>query len=482
MRDAIELLGDLAQKDVDWIFETGNTQRVTAEEVIINEGTELAYLYLVLEGLVGIYISAIHGKQLAALGSGEILGEISFLGDLPTTASVVALEDTVLLALSRDKLEDKLSEDPEFAARLYKSFAILASKRLVETVGALGKLIEAKADDKDPVQIVWRRISYAIEQFKDLMQFADREALKNDDMVPSELCQKIALEFNKFWDLVNVEIGDNSTLNESVKRDIGVRLQREVLPYLMITKTAERFYSKPRGYAGDFLTIEWIYQNHPSGSGRLGPLLDRCFLNQPPAKAVRNRRGLLAREINEAIKQQAGSPTKITSLACGPAREIFDVFGNLEDPSHLFVNLVDIDLQALAYVSDIRDKNKLKRQIKLLHANLIYLAIGRETIDVRDQDLVYSIGLIDYFQDKFVIKLLNYIHKILKPGGKVILGNFHPKNPTKVLMDHVVEWKLIHRTEHDMNRILESSAFKGCCREIQLEDEGINLFAACIKR
>jgi len=158
MRDAIELLGDLAQKDVDWIFETGNTQRVTAEEVIINEGTELAYLYLVLEGLVGIYISAINGKQLAALGSGEILGEISFLGDLPTTASVVALEDTVLLALSRDKLEDKLSEDPEFAARLYKSFAILASKRLVETVGALGKLIEAKADDKDPVQIVWRRI------------------------------------------------------------------------------------------------------------------------------------------------------------------------------------------------------------------------------------------------------------------------------------------------------------------------------------
>ena len=52
-------------------------------------------------------------------------------------------------------------------------------------------------------------------------------------------------------------------------------------------------YRKPRGYAGDFLTIEWMYANEPGGAGELGQLLDRCFLNQTAAQAVRHRRELL---------------------------------------------------------------------------------------------------------------------------------------------------------------------------------------------
>jgi len=57
--------------------------------------------------------------------------------------------------------------------------------------------------------------------------------------------------------------------------------------------------------------------------------------------------------------------------------------------------------------------------------------------------------------DKFVIKLLHYVHKALLPGGKVILGNFHPRNPDEPMMDYVLDWRLIHRTEDDMNRLFE---------------------------
>jgi N-methylhydantoinase B/oxoprolinase/acetone carboxylase alpha subunit len=37
------------------------------------------------------------------------------------------------------------------------------------------------------------------------------------------------------------------------------------------------------------------------------------------------------------------------------------------------------------------------------------------------QDLVYSVGLIDYFNDPFVLKLMNYAHALLRPGGRLIL-------------------------------------------------------------
>ncbi len=119
--------------------------------------------------------------------------------------------------------------------------------------------------------------------------------------------------------------------------------------------------------------------------------------------------------------------------------------------------------------------------MQLINANLVYLATGRQIIDLKDQDLIYSIGLTDYFNDKFVIKLLNYIHATLRPGGKVILGNFHPRNPDKAVMDHILDWRLIHRSEADMDRLFLSSSFNRPATNIRFEEQGINLFAECVK-
>jgi extracellular factor (EF) 3-hydroxypalmitic acid methyl ester biosynthesis protein len=224
-----------------------------------------------------------------------------------------------------------------------------------------------------------------------------------------------------------------------------------------------------------------MYQNVLGGQGRIGSVLDRCFLNLPAATAVRNRRPLLADEINSVAAAKQEGPARVTSLACGPAAELFDVYEKLDDPKKLTTTLIDVDLQALAFVGERRDEARLQKQMRLVNANLIYVVTQREAIDLRDQDLIYSIGLIDYFSDKFVIKLLNYIHQALLPGGKVILGNFHPRNPDKPLMDHVFDWHLIHRTEDDMNRLFRASAFGRDCSQVKFEEQGINLFAECVK-
>ena len=127
-------------------------------------------------------------------------------------------------------------------------------------------------------------------------------------------------------------------------------------------------------------------------------------------------------------------------------------------------------------------REKLGGQIDPVFGNFIYLATGRKILDIPEQDLVYSLGLIDYFNDKLTIKLINFIFGILKVGGKIILGNFHPRNTTKALMDHILNWKLVHRTEEDMNKLFSQSLFKSTCTEIRFEDAGVDLFAQCIKR
>jgi hypothetical protein len=222
-----------------------------------------------------------------------------------------------------------------------------------------------------------------------------------------------------------------------------------------------------------------MYCNEPGGIAPLGPLFDSLLLDRPTVRAARNRRGLLTEEIAVALRAGDGS-ARVTSLACGPGAELFDHFSE-NSASKLEATLIDIDFQALAFVADRRDAAGLTKRMRLEHGNLVHLATGRSTIDLKDQNLIYSIGLIDYFEDCFVIALLNWIHGCLAPRGKVILGNFHTRNPDRAVMDLVLDWKLIHRSEEDMNRLFEASSFGQPCSGIRFEQEGINMFACGIR-
>ena len=93
--------------------------------------------------------------------------------------------------------------------------------------------------------------------------------------------------------------------------------------------------------------------------------------------------------------------------------------------------------------------------------------------------MIYSIGLIDYFPDNLVIKLLNWIRPLLRPGGRVVVGNFDPRNPDRAFLDHLLEWPLIYRNPDDIRRLFASSDFRDRPVDIRYEGRGINLFATC---
>jgi hypothetical protein len=48
-------------------------------------------------------------------------------------------------------------------------------------------------------------------------------------------------------------------------------------------------------------------------------------------------------------------------------------------------------------------------------------------------------------------------------------------------VDYVLDWKLIHRTEEDLNRLFQASAFARPSCRVLFEPNNINLFAECIK-
>ncbi|MEN3223472.1 class I SAM-dependent methyltransferase [Mycolicibacterium porcinum] len=259
--------------------------------------------------------------------------------------------------------------------------------------------------------------------------------------------------------------------------ELGAFVHRETYPYLGLSTLIDRSYTKPRGYAGDYLTLQMVYQDKPDGVRRLGPYIDRWFLGIPASCAVKNRRQLLRDIIIDTARRCHGRTAAITSLACGPAREIFDTFGAAQYPD-LIATCLDIDDQALGYAERIAHSLGVTGRVAFVQANVVKVALGRQTLELGDQDLVYSIGLIDYLADHLVVKLLDWIYHHLRPGGTALVGNFDIDNPDRAFMDHLLDWKLIHRSPQDLEDLFAQSRFAGAPVEVRREATGINLFAS----
>jgi CRP/FNR family transcriptional regulator, cyclic AMP receptor protein len=160
MKKILYILGELSDADVDWILYTGRRERLAAGKVLIREGAPIEAVFIVLTGTLKISVNQLTGHEIARLSSGEVVGEISFLDMRLPTATVSALEETTLLAIPRQLLSRKLSEDTGFASRFYRAIALSLSERLRSTVNLLsnGKVLPSEVpleltDDLSPTVV-----------------------------------------------------------------------------------------------------------------------------------------------------------------------------------------------------------------------------------------------------------------------------------------------------------------------------------------
>jgi CRP-like cAMP-binding protein/SAM-dependent methyltransferase len=480
MNRAAALFEKLSEADVDWILNTGLEEQLMKGQPLIEAGRPVNAIFIVLKGLLGVFTEALGKERLAVVGPGGVVGEMSLLEDRVPTESVVAQETTTVLVLPHRTLEDRFFKDPHFASRLYRGMAKSLSQRLRRTNQRLTVQTEGTPPPKGKNPAM-EAVTEAITQMEALIHGADDAARKNKDAVPDEMAAELVARMSALYPLFEAAAGDAAQQPEDVREQMGLHAQKQLLPYILLTRNAERWFSKPRGYAGDFMTLEMLYQNVPRGTSRVGPMVDRAFLAAPFARALRGRRPAFAAALAENLAASPAEPFLVTSLACGPGTELFDALATAEDAGRLKATMVDFDPQALTTVAEKRDRAKLQGQIDLVPVNPVYLALGRAALEIPEQDLIYATGLVDYFSDDLLGKLLNLVYGLLKPGGKLVLGAIHASNPAKAFMDHVLEWRLIHRTEEDLNRLLGASDFESPCTAIRYDESGVGMLAECIK-
>lgn len=138
MRKVLFFLGILDDSDIEWLISEGSRLEVPAGTSLINEGQPLDAMFLVITGCFSVTVAALGNQVIARLMSGELLGEMSFVDSRPPSASVKALELSVVLAIPRRKLADKLARDLPFSARFYRALAVFLADRLRATSKHLG--------------------------------------------------------------------------------------------------------------------------------------------------------------------------------------------------------------------------------------------------------------------------------------------------------------------------------------------------------
>jgi len=125
---AFNILKDI---DIDWMCVNGVVENISPGTMLISAGKPIASLYILLEGVLSIYIKPRDSaeREVGTSKQGEILGEISFVEDGPATATVKAKNRCRVLGLPRSKLNAKLTSDSGFAERFYQAIAIVLSNR-----------------------------------------------------------------------------------------------------------------------------------------------------------------------------------------------------------------------------------------------------------------------------------------------------------------------------------------------------------------
>jgi cyclopropane fatty-acyl-phospholipid synthase-like methyltransferase len=221
--------------------------------------------------------------------------------------------------------------------------------------------------------------------------------------------------------------------------------------------------------------LEYTYQNAPRSTG-IGYYIDRTFLNQTLAVAVRGRLETLGNLLRTELNRR--SQPKLLNVACGSCRELFDV-------APAFVNsgasaiCIDFDHQALtyaanklAYSSINPDKMKFQRYnaIKMINHD-------RNVKEFGYQDIIYSTGFFDYVSDDVLVRLLKAAMSLLNPDGKLI-ASFKDCRQYKTQEYHwLVNWDaFFQRTEEDMDRLLEKAEISRSNIQTVREHSGVIKF------
>jgi hypothetical protein len=227
-----------------------------------------------------------------------------------------------------------------------------------------------------------------------------------------------------------------------------------VLEFFLQDPLTRWSFEKPRGYSGDARLLDFIY-GHPStaeeiaGASLLGKALYDSTKDSLSSDAVRERRDLLARHVDETAAPR-GRETEILTIAAGHLREADCCTALREGRIKRWIALDQDPLSVGSVARDFRGTS-----VEALDGSVRGLLTN--AYNVGQFDFIYAAGLYDYLTHKVAVRLTQCCLSKLKPGGTFRFANFSPEMIDDGFMDTVMNWSLLQRSEADIWAIINAS-------------------------
>ncbi|WPF89873.1 mechanosensitive ion channel domain-containing protein [Cyanobacterium aponinum AL20118] len=151
----VDYFQDFNEIEIRKLIESGYRKNLEKEQILFKENEIGDTFYIILSGKVEVFVEKIN-KHLNYLKAGSFFGELSLMLGMPRTATVKAVEPTILFCINQANFRKLLMKNPE----LYDLIVNKLSERkneLVERQNQLRRmgLIDKEEDDNNP--LIWVR-------------------------------------------------------------------------------------------------------------------------------------------------------------------------------------------------------------------------------------------------------------------------------------------------------------------------------------
>ncbi len=242
-----------------------------------------------------------------------------------------------------------------------------------------------------------------------------------------------------------------------------------VTPVMLHCPLHRRAYLKPLGYAGDYQVMVFYYNNALEGDSVFAQVFHKFGTEHPLSAGVRTRKDFIVDVMGEELTRVvavggADSLFRVTSLGCGPAREVADFakkWGHW--PGCVHWTLIDQEDEALsvAYQTSRRALAQCEGQGTVQCLNFSFAQLFRDPTIVKaglPQDFIFSTGLVDYLREATAQQLVAVLYDRLAPGGLLALGNAVGPNDYFFSAEFMLDWTIFYRTKEEMLRLAKAVA------------------------
>lgn len=231
-------------------------------------------------------------------------------------------------------------------------------------------------------------------------------------------------------------------------------------------------------------SLEYVYQNQPTGKGAVGRAVDRYYLNTLGWRCTRQRKHHVEALIAMAasLLAQQGQVVRLLDIAAGQGRYILDAIEKIE-PSVEHLLLRDFD------AANVEEGNRLLLQRGLNERARFEQGDAFSPADLAtlpaDRTLAVVSGFYELFSDNnLVLASLNGLANAVKKGGYLVYTT-KLWNPKLALMARVLPshqkgafWLLRRRAQREIDQMVKRAGFAKVTQRV----DGWGLFSVTLAK